>query len=117
MTDHVNKYVIDVESGHPGFRAYTVISTLGDMRKLVEALSRSLGDPAAAGKLWSDYATVAHGQSSRVELRFVVEPDLAPYHTRSLLVQVRRLLGCVVLLAALYFAWVGLSDTVARLVR
>src|SRR5262245_20484948 len=117
MTDHVNKYVVEVEAGHPGFRTYTIISTPTDMRELAQALSRSLEKPTSAGSVWSEYATVAYGQSSRVELRFVVQPDLAPYHKRSTLRKVGRSLGCVLLLAAGYFTWVGLADTVSRLMK
>jgi hypothetical protein len=114
-----NKYVVQVEHGHPGFTTYTVLSTREDMTALVEALSEALAKPEESlgeslpapdspTRLWSGYATTAYGQTSRVSLVFQLVRDLAPYHVRP--TTGRRLLGVVwalVVLLVLALAVVG----------
>lgn len=124
--DHRNPFVVQTESGHPGYVHYTVISTRDGMQDLTHRLAEALAaEPGALRQegesakdpltLFSQYATIAHGQRSRVSLAFQVVEDLEPYHVtrvnRPGRVQLLALLLIVV--ALLYFAIVGLYATVA----
>ena len=88
-----NNYVVEVEHGHPGRTSYTVFSTRDHMSELVGALSNALAKPEASLReswqsdstpavLWSEYATTAFGQSSRVYLTFSLCKDLERFHVR-----------------------------------
>jgi hypothetical protein len=91
-----NEYVIKVESQSHGNTSYKVVSTLGGFERLlaelqpqVENIKRlSEKDPqylVPRKLLWSKYATVAPGRTSRIYLSFELDTNLAEYHRRTLL--------------------------------
>jgi hypothetical protein len=87
-----NKYVVQVKHVNRS-SLYTVISTREDMTNMVRVLGEVLEQPeeisqkpvsskAIPKALWSDYATIAKGQTANVYLRFAVCNDLSVYHAR-----------------------------------
>ncbi len=89
---YVNKYVIQVESGH-GNTNYKIISTRKGLTELVIALTTKLEKPEQSlrnqwqGKdspifLWSDFATIAQGQTEKIYLSIILDKDLTSYHIR-----------------------------------
>ncbi|HTI72962.1 MAG TPA: hypothetical protein VMF06_23515 [Candidatus Limnocylindria bacterium] len=108
--EYINKYVMEIESGHPGFKSFTVISTRDDLKAMIKSLESALeqtapesSQTAAAAQsprhVWSTYATIAHGETERVYLNFAVASDLLRYHSK------KRGLGPVmgyVLVAAIF---------------
>lgn len=119
-----NKYVVQVERGHPGSTTYTVFSTREHMTALVQALSEALAKPEESLReswqppdspttLWSDYATIAYGRTSRVSLVFRLLRDLAPFHVRSTFI--KRMGGfasCFLIILVLSFAVIGAVATI-----
>src|SRR5437868_6491140 len=93
-----NKYVVHVGRAHPGSTMYTVLSTREHMNAMVLALLEALAKPEDSLRgslqpvespttLWSNYATTAYGQTSRVTLAFQIVRDLAPFHVRRTITQ------------------------------
>ena len=121
MSFHENLYVIEKETGHPGYQQYSITSTPEHMKELVEALSRALSEPRPEGELWQAYATIARGETSRVTLRFAVTDDLKIYHKppglfARLLNKIGWPFGCLFVLAILYFAWIGFQTSIEKLI-
>jgi len=116
-----NKFVIKIESGHPGYRQYTIIATRENMARMVQELSQALAEaeesqlsnPQAStglSQLWSQYATIAYGETSRITLTFALSPELDVFHARPK--RSRDLLfcfGCLGLTAILILAYIGLK--------
>ena len=119
-----NKYVISVTTGHPGATSYDVVSTREALTEMARALLNKLNDAdgAPAGNLqaqtsplllWSDYATIAHGKTSRVYLSFFIAEDLATYHGGpSLLKRAANLLGFFLIIGLLVLAGIGVYSLV-----
>lgn len=110
----INKYVVDVKAGHPGYTSYTILSTREDMTAMVEALSKALAGTDSAqsassltGLLWSQYATQAGGSTSRVYLSFRLAQDLDAFHRPSLASRLRPWLGVTCLLYFFALALTG----------
>lgn len=113
-----NRYVIKVESGHPGYSHYQIISTREGMAEMVRSLQAALESPEGerrSGSLWNDSATIAHGQTSRVYLSFKLADDLSIYHVRpSRFKEGISFLGCIcVALALLTLAYIGATAVVS----
>jgi hypothetical protein len=119
MSDsYVNNYVIQIESGH-GNTNYKIISTREGLTELVRTLTAKLEIPEqhlpntwktedSSFLLWSDYATVAQGQTARIYLSFALAKDLASYHTRpSLFKRFLFFLGCIFVVGILVLAVIG----------
>ncbi len=123
-----NDYVVEVESGHPGYINYKLIATPESWRVLAAQLA-SAAENAERGSisqqngkretlLLQKYATVSKGKSSRVSLSFYAAKDLGVHHARA--TRLRKLwnnVSCwVVLIIALifiYLAGVGASTVMA----
>ena len=67
-----NRYVIHEESGHPGYREVAVLGTKEDLAQLGTSL---LEEAKKEEVSLTVYATLEHGQSSRVSLSFRSRPD------------------------------------------
>ncbi len=131
MSEHTNKYVVSIATGHPGRVDCSVISTRDAMIELVAKLQAALdhdddrkvvdgwGEALASRTLLSEYATIAKGQRDRVTLTFKVTDDLAPFHVdgarRRLKSGVRQwpkyLVAVGIILVVLYFAALGVLAT------
>jgi hypothetical protein len=110
-----NKYVVRVTHGHPGNTTYEVISTPEALTAMAAALLDKLENPDETLKnkinkqpkpvlLWHDFATIAHGQTSRVYLTFYIIDDLARYHGGpGVLKRLAKVLGCVLIIGCLYW--------------
>jgi len=119
--EHRHTYVVETETGHMGFVSTKVIRTRAGMHELVDRLSSGLLAKEAELRdrlesrdrpltLFREYATTAGGHSSRVHLNFQLAPTLEPYHVARGFRVASLLLPafCVVGLALLYFAIVGI---------
>jgi hypothetical protein len=79
-----NDFVVKVESGHPGYVAYSIIATPMAWRKLVSEVSVALENPRSSKHqqkengefgLISKNATISRGRTSRVSISFLAAED------------------------------------------
>ena len=119
---YVNKYVVEMKTGHPGATTYTVVSTRDNMAAMARALPAALSNPAAqraedwspSNLLWQQWATTADGRTSRVSLGFRVADDLAQYHVRRRFAsRLRRYLRVAFWIALFAFAGIGICATLS----
>lgn len=102
-----NPFVIREESGHPGFQAFIILAKNEDLARLGQALIEESKKPAVCS---SHYATLAHGQSSRVYLQFqsATAEELALWHTQPLRIRLSRIARALAILSFAALAIVGL---------
>ncbi len=76
-----NKFVIRLESGHPGYRSTTIVARREDLAALADEIKKKLAE-GYQPPFVSHYATEAHGKSERVYLQFepATEQEMAVYH-------------------------------------
>ena len=115
----VNNYVIQIMSGHPGNTNYEIISTKDGFASLISSLQQKLDrieqlseiNPQRKNSptlLWSDYATLVPGRTSRIYLSFAVDNDLMDYHVGPTIAKrIVRVLGFLSILGLLIFAFIG----------
>ncbi len=104
---HRNSFVLDRETGHPGYDSTVIYATPRDL----EALGRELASSAASGPVSvSHYATWKEGQSSRVTLEFrtAAEGDLDRWHRIDAKTRLTRGFNLALTLVVLALATVGL---------
>ncbi|MBK8181354.1 MAG: hypothetical protein IPK67_21220 [Planctomycetes bacterium] len=104
---HRNSFVLDRETGHPGYDSTVIYATPRDL----EALGRELASSAASGPVSvSHYATWKEGQSSRVYLEFrtAAEGDLDRWHRIDAKTRLTRGFNLALTLVVLALAAVGL---------
>lgn len=104
-----NPFVIRQESGHPGFQAFIILAKNEDLARLGQVLIEESKKPAVCS---SHYATLAHGQSSRVYLQFqsASVEELALWHAQPLRMRLSRIARSLILLTFAALAIVGLSS-------
>jgi len=88
-----NDYVVEVESGHPGYTDYKLIATPESWRTLAAELVNAAEKPGGADEskrnergellLLSKYATISKGKTSRVSISFYAAKDLTAHHVPS----------------------------------
>lgn len=118
-----NDFVVKVESGHPGYIAYSVIATPMTWRKLIDDLNGAVKTLHSTQKsknadgeieLVSRRATISRGKSSHVSISFVAAEDLSNHHVGSTL---RSNLSCwikfCVIAGILVLALIGISALVS----
>ena len=117
---YINKYVVKVTTGHLRYTSYTLLSTREDMKTLVDKLSAALNLPEEnllsqwltaeePTELWSDYATIAYGETSRVYLSFAFVNNLNVYHVQPKPWKAwLSVLGCLAVIALFALAVIGL---------
>ncbi len=121
-----NKFVIQRDSGHPGYQSYTIIATRNDLDQMVRELTVALGEFVEAAspvlehnsrprQIISKYATIANGETSRVYLQFAIADDLSCFHVRpTLLSRIKANIGCITLTGLVIFAAVGVFATLGH---
>jgi hypothetical protein len=125
---YTNKYIVECDGPkHMGSIDYRIISTRDGFSELLNKLTAALARPEkdlrlplqasdSPTHLLTEYATISHGQTSRVYLSFQLADDLSAYHIKP---SVKRKLfswvGFLAVLVILIFAIVGLCTTVQRL--
>lgn len=88
---HLNRFVIRIESGHPGYTDYKIISTPDGFKEMLQTIqpkidgieNRRKEDPQfefSRHLLFSEYATLDPGKTSRIYVSFDVDSDLEKYH-------------------------------------
>jgi hypothetical protein len=109
MESFRNKYVIHEESGHPGRREYSILGTREDLA----ALGQALVDEAKKEKIhFERYATVEHGQSSRVSLSFrsTTEEEISFLHSCPPKIRLRSYLRAVIGVLVVVLALIGIKS-------
>ena len=119
-----NGFVVKVEHGHSGFTDYKVISTLDGYKELlrvltpqIEGLQNRLENESNFREtdrlLFSEYATLYPGITSRVQVSFLLDTNLEKYHEPPRLLN--RAANKVAVLLWIALALIGLIS-VARFV-
>jgi len=123
-----NKYAIEVESGHPGFTNYKIISTpagfdtmLSELQRKVEVIrKRTESDQQfriSRQLLWNGNATLVPGRTSRIYLSFEIDGDLEKYHYKTFRETVLfEYLMLGILAGVLIFAGIGLYSVINFLI-
>jgi hypothetical protein len=85
MSRHRNKFVIREECGHPGHRTTIITATRADLKALADELGRNATEGLIIPYVAHHYATMAHGESSRVALQFEAasEAEMDAFHRPS----------------------------------
>lgn len=103
---HRNRYVLEHESGHPGYSNTVVYGTPEDLELLARKLAEAV---LAPGGSLSEFATRKHGASSRVTLQFraVDAAEIDLWHVPSVKSRFAGWVAIALIIGLLVLAWIG----------